>query len=158
MFGDFKIYYICCHTSIRPCPEEKPPKTISVSIFNCYVPCSLLPANILQKYQAGVPVGIFQIPTDVEHYGNAKCEAEQEYDNGAYSEKAALSFTTTVNIPNNRELAFIVKSAEGRSCVIGQREEPFPIVEISEKINEDTNINEVKVTFTRLKSLIPCVV
>ena len=121
-----------------------------------YVPCSLLPANILQKYQAGVPVGIFQIPTDVEHYGNAKCEAEQEYDNGSYSEKAALSFTTTVNIPNFKHLAFVVTSAEGQSYVTGQREEPFPIVEISEKINDETNIYEVQITFTRLKSLIPC--
>lgn len=123
-----------------------------------YVPCSLLAPNILQKYLAGVPVGIFQIPTDVEHYGNAKCEAEQEYDNGSYSEKAVLSFTTTQSILNYSNLAFIVTTAEGRSFVIGQREEPFPIVEISEKINEDTNIYEVKVTFTCQKSLVPCVV
>lgn len=71
-------------------------------------------------------------------------------------EKTSMEFTTTDEIPNYQELAFIVTSAEGRSYVIGQREHPFPIVEISEKINDDTNIKEVKVTFTRLKSLIPC--
>lgn len=121
-----------------------------------FVPCHLLSPNIVEKYRAGIPVGVFSTSTPIEHYGNASCEAESEYINGGYSEKTVLQFTTTDEILQKPELAFVVTDVHDKSYLIGVKEAPFPMVDITEKIDDDTNINQVKVTFQRQKSLIPC--
>lgn len=122
-----------------------------------YLPCHLLPPNILQKHLAGVAVGIYSIPTPVEHYGNAECTAEQEYDHGSYLERSTLTFTTTDRIPNHLPLAFVMTDVNGQSYVIGFHEAPLPVVEISQKTGETDCIFEVKVNFSARKSLISCV-
>lgn len=122
------------------------------------VPCHLLSPNIVEKYRAGIPVGVFSTSTPIEHYGNASCEAESEYINGGYSEKTVLQFTTTDEILQKPELAFVVTDVHDKSYLIGVKEAPFPMVDITQKIDDDTNINQVKVTFQRQKSLIPCAV
>lgn len=124
--------------------------------FIGYLPCSLLPPNILQKALAGVPVAIYSPPTPVEHYGNAKCVAEQEYDHGSYLENTTLTFTTTDEIPNCKPVAFVVTDVNGQSYVIGHREAPCPVVEISSKKGVEESIYEVKVSFSAQKSLISC--
>lgn len=121
-----------------------------------YVQCSLLSTNIVEKYRAGVPVGVFTSSTPIEHYGDASCEAESEYTNGGYSEKTVLQFNTTTEIPQKQELAFVVTDVHDKSYLIGCKEAPCPMVEITTKIDDESNIYEVKVTFTREKSLIPC--
>lgn len=126
--------------------------------FIGYLPCPLLPPNILQKSLAGVPVAIYSPPTPVEHYGNAECVAEQEYDHGSYLENTTLTFTTTGEIPNNLPVAMVVTDVEGKSWVIGFREHPYPIIESKQQTDEEKNIFEIKVTFTSQKSLVPCTV
>lgn len=121
-----------------------------------FVPCHLLSPNIVEKHRAGIPVGVFSTTTPIEHYGNASCEAESEYINGGYSEKTVLQFTTTDEILQKPELAFVVTDVHDKSYLIGVKEAPFPMVDITQKIDDDTNINQVKVTFQRQKSLIPC--
>ena len=121
-----------------------------------YVPCRLLSPNILEKYRAGVPIGVFAYSKSIEHYGNASWEAESEYIRGGYFEKTSLDFTTTDEIPQSQELAFVVTDVHDKSYLIGVMEAPFPIVNITTKVDDETNIAEVKVTFTRHKSLIPC--
>ena len=123
-----------------------------------YVPCASLIPNITEKYRAGLPVAIFPLPSAIEHYGNASCEAEQEYDNGGYSEKTVLQFTTTDDLSHYPALAFVVTDADGQSYVIGTKEAPYPIMEITQTIDKEVNVNTVKVTFTRRKSLVPCVI
>ncbi len=123
-----------------------------------YVPCASLVPNITEKYRAGLPVAIFPLPSAIEHYGNASCEAEQEYDNGGYSEKTVLQFTTTDDLSHYPALAFVVTDAGGKSYVIGTKEAPYPIMEITRTIDKEVNVNTVKVTFTRRKSLVPCVI
>ena len=123
-----------------------------------YVPCASLIPNITEKYRAGLPVAIFPLPSSIEHYGNASCEAEQEYDNGGYSEKTVLQFTTTDDLSHYPALAFVVTDADGQSYVIGTKEAPYPIMEITQTIDKEVHVNTVKVTFTRRKSLVPCVI
>ena len=120
------------------------------------VPCSELPPNITEKFMAGIPIGVFPIPTAIEHYGTAKCEAEQEYVNGGYSEKTVLQFSSTAEIKQFPHLAFVIKDAQGATFLIGTREAPHPMVEITATIDKETNIKAYKVSFTRRKSLIPC--
>lgn len=129
------------------------------NIIDIYiVPCASLIPNITEKYRAGLPVAIFPLPTAIEHHGSASCEAEQEYDNGGYSEKTVLQFTTTEDISHYPPLAFVVTDANGQSYIIGTQEAPYPIIEITKTIDKEVNVNNIKVTFTRRKSLVPCVI
>ena len=122
------------------------------------VPCASLVPNILEMYIASLPIAIYPIPTAIEHYGNASCEAEQEYDNGGYSEKTVLQFTSTTDISQYPPLAFVITDAQGQSFIIGTKEAPYPIIEVTKTIDKDTNVYAYKVTFTRRKSLVPCVI
>ena len=114
-----------------------------------FVPCQHLSPNIVEKYRAGIPVGVFSTSTPLEHYGNASCEAESEYIGGGYFEKTSLDFTTTDEIPQSQELAFVVTDVHDKSYLIGVMEAPFPIVNITTKVDDETNISEVKGTFQR---------
>ena len=129
------------------------------NIIDIYkVPCASLFPNITEKYRAGLPVAIFPLPSPIEQYGNASCDAEQEYVGGGYSEKTVLQFTTTENISQFPPLAFVVTDAGGQSYIIGTKEAPYPIMEITHTIDKEVHVNTVKVTFTRPKSLVPCLI
>lgn len=130
------------------------PNIVSISI----VPCAALSPNIMEKFVAGIPIGVFPLPTAIEHYGNATCEAEQEYVNGSYSEKTVLQFTSAEDIKQFPSPAFVITDAQGKSYLIGTKEAPYPIVEVTETIDTETNIKAYKVAFTRRKSLVPCAV
>ena len=121
-----------------------------------FLPCHLLPPNIVEKFLAGVLIGVFSTSTPIEHYGNASCEAESEYTGGTYYESTTLQFTTTDEIRQSQELAFAVTDVHDKSYLIGCKEAPYPVVDITTKVDDETNISEVKVTFQRQKSLIPC--
>ena len=110
----------------------------------------------MEKYRAGVPIGVFAYSKSIEHYGKASCKAESEYIGGRYFENTSLDFTTTDEIPRSQELAFVVTDVHDKSYLIGVMEAPFSIVNITTKVDDETNISEVKVTFNRQKSLIPC--
>ena len=101
---------------------------------------------------------VFSTSTPIEHYGNASCEAESEYTGGTYYESTTLQFTTTDEIQQSQQLAFVVTDVNNHTYVIGCKEAPYPVVDITTKVDDETNISEVKVTFQRQKSLIPCVV
>lgn len=120
------------------------------------IPCSLLSCNIMEKHIAGIPIEIPSPLTSVEEYGNASCEAEQEYVNGNYSEHTVLQFRSKQDIRQFPAPAFIIKDAQGDTFLIGLREAPHPVLEVTEAIDKDTNIKSYKVTFIRRKSLIPC--
>lgn len=121
-----------------------------------YLPCSLLPDDIILKHLSGMPVGVFNSATPIGLYGDASCEAASEHDNGSSLEKTTLQFTTTDEIPTSQELAFVVEDVQGKSYVIGQKETPFPMVEIDTKIDSKENVKHIKVVFTAKKSLIKC--
>ena len=123
-----------------------------------FVPCASLIPNITEKPRAGLPVAIFPLPSPIEQYGNASCEAEQEYVGGGYSEKTVLQFTTTDDLSHHPPLAFVVTDAGGQSYIIGTKEAPYPIMEITQTIDKEVHVNTVKVTFTRRKSLVPCLI
>ena len=121
-----------------------------------FLPCSLLPDDLLLKHLSGMPVSVFNSATPIGLYGDASCEAASEHDNGSSLEKTTLQFTTTDEIPTSQELAFVVKDVQGKSYVIGQKEYPYPMVEIDTSVDKDENIKEVKVVFSAKKSLIKC--
>lgn len=120
------------------------------------VPCANLVPNVVEKYLAGIPVGVYPLPTEVEQYGTGSCEAENALDDGTYYEKTILQFSTAEEITNTTPLAFVIMDAQEKYFLIGAKETPYPIMEITKNITSDDNINDIKVTFSRKKSLIPC--
>ena len=120
------------------------------------IPCASLAPNVVEKYMAGLPVGVYPLPTEVEQYGTGSVEAANELDDGTYYEKTVLQFSTAEEIDNRTPMAFVVMDAQGKYFLIGVKEFPFPIVEITKGLSPDANVNDIKVTFSRKKSLIPC--
>ena len=57
-----------------------------------------------------------------------------------------------------QQLAFVVTDVNNHTYVIGCKEAPYPVVDITTKVDDDNNISHVKVSFSRKKSLIPCAV
>lgn len=125
-----------------------------VKVFT--IPCASLAPNVVEKYMAGLPVGVYPLPTEVEQYGTGSVEAANELDDGTYYEKTVLQFSTAEEIDNRSPMAFVVMDAQGKYFLIGVKEFPFPIVEITKGLSPDANVNDIKVTFSRKKSLIPC--
>ena len=77
---------------------------------------------------------------------------------GTYYESTTLQFTTTDEIQQSQELAFVVTDVHDKSYLIGCKEAPYPVVDITTNLDKDNNISHVKVSFSRKKSLIPCAV
>ena len=125
-----------------------------VKVFT--IPCASLAPNVIEKYMAGLPVGVYPLPTEVEQYGTGSCEAANELDDGTYYEKTVLQFSTAEEIDNRIPMAFVVMDAQKNYFLIGAKEAPYPIIEIAKSVSTESNVNSIKVTFTRRKSLIPC--
>ena len=125
-----------------------------VKVFT--IPCASLAPNVVEKYMAGLPVGVYPLPTEVEQYGTGSVEAANELDDGTYFEKTVLQFSTAEDIDNRTPMAFVVMDAQEKFFLIGAKEKPYPIVEITKGVSSDANVNDIKVTFSRKKSLIPC--
>ncbi len=124
-----------------------------VKVFT--IPCASLAPNIVEKYMAGLPVGVYPLPTEVEQYGTGSVETANVLDDGTYYEKTVLQFSTAEEIDNRTPKAFVVMDAQEYYFLIGAKEAPYPIVEIVKNVTTDANVNDIKVTFSRKKSLIP---
>lgn len=120
------------------------------------VEAAQLAPNILEKYLAGLSVGVYPLPTEIEQYGTGSCSAEQELDEGSIVESTTLSFNTAEEVTDTIGKAFVVGDNNGKYWLIGQREKPYPVVTVSKSIEDNSTINTVKVTYRRQKSLIPC--
>ena len=125
-----------------------------VKVFT--IPCASLTPNVVEKYMAGLPVGVYPLPTEVEQYGTGSVEAANELDDGTYYEKTVLQFSTAEEIDNRTPLAFVIKDAQENYYLIGAKEAPYPIIEITKSMSCERNVSNVKMTFTRKKSLLPC--
>ena len=110
----------------------------------------------MEKYLAGVPVGIYLLTNEIEQYGTGSCTAETSIEEGSLIEKTTLQFETTQQLENVEHLAFVILDANLQYYIIGVREKPYPLVEVRKDISPEANVNTVKVTLTRRKSLIPC--
>ena len=114
-----------------------------VKVFS--VPCASLAPNVVEKYLAGVPVGVYPLPTtEVEQYGTGSVEAENILDEGSYYENTTLQFSTAEDIDNRTPTAFVVMDAQNNFFLIGAQEAPYPIVEITKAIDAESNVNNIR--------------
>ena len=124
-----------------------------------YVSADRLQREIMYKHLAGEPVGIFTDIMPIAFVGVPTCEAVSLYNNNGRIEQTTLRFKTLDKLPTSRHIAFVVIDCNNQSYVIGQREKPRPIVNITQNTgtpNGDPAVLSVEVTLYAQKSLIPC--
>ena len=124
-----------------------------------YVSADRLQREIMYKHLAGQPVGIFTDITPIAFVGVPTCEAVSQYNNNGRIEQTTLRFKTLDDMPSSRHIAFIVTDCNNRTYIIGQRENPRPIVKITQNTGTpdgDPAVFIVEVTLYAQKSLIPC--
>jgi len=119
------------------------------------VDCSLLPPDLLGKHLAGLPIAVPAPSLAISHLEDAACQAESAYQNGGILEKSTLEFSSTDAFEPTQSQAFLVTDVQENRYLIGTREKPYPLVEVSRKIDKETNIRSFKVTLSTRKSLIP---
>ena len=120
------------------------------------VKCSSLSPDIMEKHIAGVPVGVLQLPVEVEHYGDGTLEVEEVNEDGSVYEQVTLTYDTAMIPYMPVDAAYVVVDANNDKWLIGQKERPYPLVMALKHIGKDRNVYTVKVTYTRKKALIPC--
>ena len=94
-----------------------------------YVDAEALTPHITLQALAKIPVGIFarlfQIPFDQR---TALCETETEFDNNSSLETATLTFCSSMELPRDAKLCFIITCVNGEQWLLGTHEPPFPFV------------------------------
>lgn len=118
-----------------------------------------LMASITQKAMANVPIAILADSISVPHIGNAICEMESQFDNNSSLEKVKLTFSTTVLLPANQHLAFVVKTAEGKQYIIGTAEKPYPTIKLEAstgQVDGDSAVNKYTISYSNIVALVPC--
>ncbi len=82
-------------------------------MFLGYVPAERLQREIMYKYLAGVPVGIFTEVTPIAFVGVPTCEAVSTYNNNGRVEQTTLRFKTLDDVPTNKHIAFVITDCNG---------------------------------------------
>ena len=126
-----------------------------------WVKCSALAPQIAFKALAGIPVSVTTNRTILPIVGNATLTATLDNDNNGMVEKSKLQFTSTSMPPVSGDVAFIAKQANGQHWLIGAKEEPAPVVKITQTTGSpcgDVAAYMVEVTHIAHKSMIPVVI
>lgn len=134
--------------------DFKMPGIRAVSIL----PCSMLPADIMLKSMAGIPVTLLTDKQEsVPFFGLPVLESSTEYKNGGYVQATKLTLRSTAQLPRNVPVAFIVDCNDGSRWIIGTRERPYPIINGTATTGEadgDGAVTEYEISLTAAKSLI----
>lgn len=120
--------------------------------------CQQLPAEIMMKTLAHVSFNIVANWTVIEIIGKAEYELQESNDSNHCIEDVTITFRTRDIIPTHADIAFIIKTVNGESYIVGQKEKPYPEVKMkatSGAPGANENVNEYQVTFSARKALIP---
>lgn len=124
-----------------------------------YLSTANLPADVIYRAVAGIPVGITEQPISINLKGEAVCEVEEQYDNNCQMEKAELTFTTLDEVPTRQHLAFVIRTADNEMFVIGAKERPYPTIKVTRSTGSpdgDAAARKYEVSFTGRKALALC--
>lgn len=132
-------------------------KTILPGITSIgYALCADLPPAIPFTALAGCPVDMPEQVISVPFSGSPTCEAVASTVDHGQKETVTLQFATACRLPHHMRLAFVVGTADGQRYLIGAKEPPFPICEVSFSTGSaegDPAVSSVKVTCKSVKAL-----
>ena len=123
-----------------------------------WIKAANLSSHLLEKYIAGVPVALGTIGNELKLEDTASASGLNSVENNGLTSKAELEFKTMDEVPRDEDIAWAVQDADGNWWLIGTRERPFPVVEISQSTGTpsgDPAVATVKVTHSAKIALIP---
>lgn len=126
-----------------------------------FVPCRLLPPDIMLQSMAGQMVAISAPITAISIIAQATYTWEGSIVNHARQEKGTLKFITNDNIPDNDPLAFVITTPDRQQYIVGKREGRFPVINYSDTTGQragDRAARTYTVTYVAPKAAIECVV
>jgi hypothetical protein len=122
-----------------------------------YLPCSSVPRDIPYRAVAGIRFSVNSQATYISLAGEAVCEVEEQTENNVQIEKTKLTFVSLDVVPTHLPLAFIIKTADNESYIIGSQERPHPTVKVNRYTGQtggDPSVRKYEVSFTARKSLV----
>lgn len=123
-----------------------------------YVAANVLPDHIAYMRASRIPIKLNIMQTSVPFVGEPTCETESTKINKAKKQSTTLNFRCTQPLPEDYALAFVVTDNNSQNWLIGQREEPFPLVSCTQTFGTtdgDPSSLTVAVTFEASEALIP---
>lgn len=121
-----------------------------------YLPTSMLSPQLMLKSIAGIPIAVFSDVTFISYHGEPICEISNSYKGGGRLEEITLSFSTSVDIPTDVPLAFVVETINGKKYLIGAQEKPHPVISITTTTGSSSKsaTTSVEITYKAQKSLL----
>lgn len=117
-----------------------------------------LSPNIREKYLAGLSVAIGAVGNMLTLVDTGSTEGLRSEENNGLVGKATLEFKTLDDVPTDEDIVWAAQDADENWWLIGARERPYPIVEVSQSTGTpggDPAVATVKVTHTAKIALIP---
>ena len=114
--------------------------------------------HIREKFVAGLPVAIGAVGNMVSLVDVASAEGLKTVENNGLTAKATLEFKTLDNVPTDENIVWAAQDADENWYLIGARERPYPVVEVSQSTGTpggEPAVATVKVTHTAKIALIP---
>lgn len=93
-----------------------------------YIYADNQPVYTIQRALVGLPITLFLQATHIPLLSNALFSVETTNDCNGTSQSITLTFRTTLQLPSQSALAFVVTDACGQSWLIGQLEKPYPSI------------------------------
>lgn len=114
--------------------------------------------HIREKFVAGLPVAIGAVGNMMTLVDVASAEGLTTVENNGLTGKATLEFKTLDDVPTDEDIVWAAQDADEEWYIIGARERPYPVVEVSQSTGKpggDPAIKTVKVSLTARIALIP---
>ena len=89
-----------------------------------YIFADQVPANTIYNAVAGVPIQLFLKPTPIPLAAGAECVIESNNESNGIAETLTLTFSTALQLPRYRPLAFVITDVNGNTFLVGQPERP----------------------------------
>ena len=133
---------------------NKMPGVISVK----WMHADELPPCVVEKYIAGLPVALGAVGNELTLVSTGNAEGIESVEHNGLVGKATLEFKTLDQVPRDEDIVWAAQDADDCWWLIGARERPYPIVEVSQSTGTpggDPAVATVKVTHTAKIALIP---
>lgn len=117
-----------------------------------------LSPHLREKFIAGLSVAIGAVGNRLTLVDTGSTEGLRSEENNGLVGKATLEFKTLDDMPTDEDIVWAAQDADENWWLIGARERPYPIVEVSQSTGTpggDPAVATVKVTHTAKIALIP---
>lgn len=102
-------------------------------IFIGWVDCRNLPCRVDLSAICRITVPVLTDVHPMDFFGEPECQRQTRKEGAGYEDTATLKFLSDTELPANGCVGFVITDANGISYLIGSREHPRPIVEMTRR-------------------------